>query len=126
MDMKKLTLVTALILGSSVAFAQFTGPASTAGYKGPSAEGANGAITVEQAISARDDSKVTLEGSIVKHLGGEKYLFKDATGEIEIELDHDDWNGLQVGPDDTVIIYGEVDHHRHRATDIDVDRIMKK
>lgn len=123
--MRKLTLITALILGSSVAFAQFTGPASTSGYKGPSAE-TSGTTTVEQAIGLRDDSKVTLEGNIVKHLGGEKYLFKDATGEVEIEIDHDDWNGLQVGPEDTVIIYGEVDHHRHRATDIDVDRIMKK
>lgn len=124
--MRKLTLITALILGSSVAFAQFTGPASTSGFKGPSAEAQSGTITVEQAIAARDDSKVTLEGTIVKHLGGEKYLFKDATGEIEIEIDHDDWNGVQVGPTDTVIIYGEVDHHRHRATDIDVDRIIKK
>ncbi len=124
--MRKLTLITALILGSSVAFAQFTGPASTSGFKGPSAEGANGATTVKQALSARDDSKVTLEGTITQHLGGEKYMFQDATGQIEIEIDHDDWNGLQVGPSDTVIIYGEVDHHRHKGTDIDVDRIMKK
>lgn len=124
--MRKLTLITALILGSSVAFAQFTGPASTSGFNGPSAEAQSGTITVEQAIAARDDSKVILEGTIVKHLGGEKYLFKDATGEIEIEIDHDDWNGVQVGPTDTVVIYGEVDHHRHRATDIDVDRIIKK
>ena len=122
--MRKLTLVAALLVGSSVAFAQFTGETSAGGFKGPSAVG--DITTVKDALTARDDTKVTLEGSIVKHLGGEKYLFKDATGEMTIEIDHDDWNGLQVGPDDTVIIYGEVDHHRHRATDIDVDRIMKK
>lgn len=122
--MRKLTLVAALLVGSSVAFAQFTGETSTGGFNGP---GATGDITtVKDALTARDDTKVTLEGSIVKHLGGENYLFKDSTGEISIEIDNDDWRGVQVGPEDTVIIYGEVDHHRRRATDIDVDRIIKK
>ncbi len=122
--MRKLTFVAALLVSSSVAFAQFTGETATGGFTGPSAE--KDIITVADALTARDDTKVTLEGSIVKHLGGENYLFKDATGEISIEIDHDDWNGVQVGPEDTVIIYGEVDHHRRRATDIDVDRIIKK
>lgn len=122
--MRKLTLVAALLIGSSVAFAQFTGETSAGGFKGPSA--ASDITTVKDALTARDDTKVTLEGSIVKHLGGENYLFRDATGEISVEIDHDDWGGVQVGPEDTVIIYGEVDHHRHRATDIDVDRIIKK
>ncbi|UNM95591.1 NirD/YgiW/YdeI family stress tolerance protein [Ignatzschineria rhizosphaerae] len=123
--MRKLTLVAALLVGSSVAFAQFTGETQTGGFKGQSATN-NSTTTVKEALTLRDDTKVTLEGSIVKHLGGENYLFRDATGEISIEIDHDDWRGVQVGPEDTVIIYGEVDHHRHRATDIDVDRIIKK
>ena len=122
--MRKFTLVAALLIGSSVAFAQFTGDTATGGFKGPSTS--QNITSVKDALNAKDDTKVTLEGSIVKHLGGEHYLFKDATGEINIEIDHDDWNGVQVGPEDTVIIYGEVDHHRHKPTDIDVDRIIKK
>ncbi|MHC5224524.1 NirD/YgiW/YdeI family stress tolerance protein [Ignatzschineria sp. LJL83] len=119
--MKKLALVTAMILGSSVAFAQFTDGNSPEGFTGT-----QNITTVAVAKEAKDDTKVTMEGTIVKHLGGEQYLFKDATGEMEIEIDHDDWKGVQVGPEDTVIIYGEVDHHRFKPTDIDVDRIIKK
>ncbi len=122
--MRKLTLVAALLVGSSIAFAQFTGDTVTEGFKGPSTT--NDITTVKEALAARDDTKVTLEGAIVKHLGGENYLFKDSTGEVSIEIDHDNWKGVQVGPEDTVIIYGEVDHHRHRATDIEVHRIIKK
>lgn len=122
--MRKLTFVTALLIGSSVAFAQFTGESAKEGFTGESTT--DKITTVKEVVAKRDDTKVVLEGSIVKHLGGENYLFRDATGEISIEIDHDDWNGVQVGPEDTVIIYGEVDHHRHRDTDIDVDRIIKK
>ena len=120
--MKKLLLVTTLVLGSSVAFAQFTGDtATTGGFTGEKT-----ITTVTDAKTLRDDTKVTLEGNIVKHLGGKQYLFKDATGEIEVEIGRKDWRGVQVGPEDTVIIFGEVDHHRYRPTDIDVDYLMKK
>ncbi|MHC5224968.1 YgiW/YdeI family stress tolerance OB fold protein [Ignatzschineria sp. LJL83] len=119
--MKKLLLVTTLVLGSSVAFAQFTGDTATGGFTGEKT-----ITTVTDAKTLRDDTKVTLEGNIVKHLGGKQYLFKDATGEIEVEIGRKDWRGVQVGPEDTVIIFGEVDHHRHRPTDIDVDYLMKK
>lgn len=122
--MRKLILATALLMGSSAAFAQFTG--ETAAHSDAASIDTKKITTVEEALTLKDDTKVTLEGSIVKHLGGEHYLFKDATGEVSIEIDHKDWRGVEVGPEDTVIIEGEVDHHRHRATDIEVNRIFKK
>lgn len=122
--MRKLLLVSALVLGSSVAFGQFTG--LSVDGQGQATGKLENVISVEQARHLKDDTKVVLEGQIVEHLGGEKYLFKDQSGEITIEIDHDDWRGVEIGPEDTVIIYGEVDHHRHKATDIDVDRVMKK
>lgn len=122
--MRKLLLVSALVLGSSVAFGQFTGPSVDG--QGKATGKLENVISVEQARHLKDDTKVVLEGQIVEHLGGEKYLFKDQSGEITIEIDHDDWRGVEIGPEDTVIIYGEIDHHRHKATDIDVDRVMKK
>ncbi len=123
--MRKLALVTTLILGTSVAFAQFNGPSSTEVKEGTQIN-TTATISVKDAISLKDDANVILEGSIVKHLRGDKYLFKDSTGEVVVEIDDKDWRGVQVSPEDTVIIYGEVDHHRHKPTDIDVDRIMLK
>lgn len=123
--MRKLLLVSALMLGSSLAFAQFTGP-STDNVQAEVANKLENVLSVEQARHLKDDTKVILEGKIVEHLGGDKYRFKDQSGEITIEIDHDDWRGVKVGPEDTVVIYGEVDHHRHKPTDIDVDRVVKK
>ncbi|MFD1261041.1 YgiW/YdeI family stress tolerance OB fold protein [Entomomonas asaccharolytica] len=127
---KALVIATALLtLGSTAAFAQqggFTGPSSSTtekgGYSGPRAT--TSVTTVEQAKQMRDDSKVTLRGNIVKHLGKEKYTFKDNTGEITVEIDDDDWRGVTVGPNDLVEIYGEVDKDWN-SVEIDVDTIRK-
>lgn len=112
--MKKLSL---LMLGTAVLL--YAGSAA-AGFNGPSDASA---VTVEQAKKMKDDSHVVLRGNIEKHLGGEDYLFKDATGTIKIEIDDDDWKGLDVSAKDTVEIRGEVDTHFSKPTDIEVDSI---
>lgn len=126
---KALVIATALLtLGSTVALAEqggFTGPSGASqkgGYTGPKATGS--VKTVAQVKEMRDDTKVTLQGNIVKHLGKEKYTFKDKTGEITIEIDDDDWRGVTVGPNDLVEIYGEVDKDWN-SVEIDVDTIRK-
>ena len=82
-------------------------------------------LTVEQVEDLRDDTFVILEGNIVKSLGDEKYLFKDSTGTIEVEIDDEGWGGQSVGPKDVIKIYGDVDRGIFE-TEIDVDRIVKK
>ena len=72
------------------------------GFTGPSVE----VITVEQAKNMNDDAFVILRGS------------------INIEIDEDEWNGLNVGPEDVVEIRGEVDKG-WSTLEIDVDRISK-
>ncbi len=126
--MRKILLATALLASSSMAFAQFSGPAATPAAPAQNAQITNndGVVAVKDVQALRDDTRVTLEGNIVEQVGKEKYLFKDATGEIIIEIDNDDWNGVQVTPNDTVTIYGEVDQHRHRPADIEVKHIIKK
>ena len=103
----------------------FTGPDSS-GYSGQGGgfTGERQIVTVQQALRFRDDTPVILQGRIVRALGREKYLFEDSTGTIVIEIDHDKWRGLTVGPEDRVEISGEVDKNRHRV-EIDVDRIRK-
>ncbi|MDR1311942.1 MAG: NirD/YgiW/YdeI family stress tolerance protein, partial [Burkholderiaceae bacterium] len=65
----------------------FFAPGSTAwaaqgGFAGPGPS----VVTVEQSKSMPDDSHVTLHGNIVQHLGKDKYLFRDATGSITVEI----------------------------------------
>jgi len=66
-------------------------------------------VTVAQALKMKDDTMVTLKGTITKQTAHEEYEFKDSTGTIAIEIDDDDWWGLTVNPTDVVTIYGEVD-----------------
>lgn len=102
----------ALMSVSSFAMAAYTGPQE------------QNVITVAQLKDQRDDSWVTLEGKLVKHLGGENYLFRDASGEVEVEVDEDVWRGTEVGPDDLLRIRGEVDHSWNK-TEVEVDRLEK-
>lgn len=129
--MKKIAAIaSALALASTMAVANqggFTGAGSASsatqkgGYTGPKN---TQVMTIAQAKQMRDDTKVVLRGNIIKQLGHEKYIFKDATGEITIEIDDDDWGGLAVGANDLVEIYGEVDKDWN-SVEIDVDSIRK-
>ena len=117
--MRKLILAStcALMLGlATVANAQTAG-----GFTGPSIA----PITVKEAKKLSDDRPVSLVGRIEKSLGGEKYLFKDDTDSVIIEIDNEDWQGLSVGANELVEIRGEVDRD-FRKFKIDVDTIIKK
>lgn len=81
-------------------------------------------VTVAQVKEMRDDVPVIVTGQIIKSMGDEKYLFRDATDSIVIEIDDDDWNGLTVTPEDNVKLYGEVESKLFK-TEIEVDRIEK-
>lgn len=78
--------------------------------------------TVAEALKMRDDMPVTLQGHIQKHIHKDKYLFVDSTGQINVEIDDKDWNGVDVKPSDTVQIYGEIDKDWY-STEIDVDAV---
>jgi uncharacterized protein (TIGR00156 family) len=91
-----------------------------AGFKGP---GGENLTTVAAAKKARDESHVTLTGNIVKQVKHEYYIFRDSTGEIEVEIDGDEWGGITVTPETTVKIVGEVDKHMFRSKKVDAKRI---
>ena len=81
-------------------------------------------MTVEQAKKMSDDTWVTLQGTIESQVSKEHYLFRDATGTINIDIDDKRWNGLTVTPKDKVEIEGEVDKD-FNSVEIDVKRIRK-
>lgn len=102
----------ALMSLSSGAMAAYTGPQEQA------------LISVAQLKDAADDSWVTLEGKLIKHLGGETYLFRDTSGEVEVEVDEDVWRGVEVGPDDLIRVRGEVDHSWNK-TEVEIEKLEK-
>lgn len=66
-------------------------------------------ISVKQALSARDDSYVTVEGNIISQVDDDEYILADASGQIRVEIDNHIWQGQNVNKNDKVRIYGEID-----------------
>lgn len=111
-----LSLVLALGAAASV-HAQYQGPGSkpsTAAPQGPM-------NTVADVLKhGRDDQRVTLVGNVVKQVGREKFLFRDASGGIRIEID-DEVMPTQPFDDKTKVeIAGEVEKDFLRSVEIDV------
>jgi uncharacterized protein (TIGR00156 family) len=96
-------------------------PSPGGGFVGPGSS----SVTVEQARQMRDDTPVVLSGRIVRSLGKDKYVFADSTADIVVEIDHDEWGGVNATPDTDVVLYGEVDRDWN-AIEIDVDRVELK
>lgn len=121
--MKTITIFSAglLLAGAAMAQGGFTGNAGAApgGFAGPVT-----VVTAEQVKTLNDDSKVTLRGTIERHVGGENYIFKDASGTVEVEIDDRRWAGQTVSPKDQVEIFGEVDKN-WKSVEVDVKKIRK-
>ena len=113
--------VVALGLSANAFAAGFQGQANMGGFQGPGLQPSS----VAEALKLNDDTPVVLVGQIEKSLGGEKYLFKDATGSVTVEIDNEDWRGVNVTPKDTIVIQGEVDKDFFK-TEIDVDSVALK
>jgi uncharacterized protein (TIGR00156 family) len=95
-----LPLAVCCLLLSATSFAQFTGPSATGRVS-----------TVEQARNAPIDTYVTVTGNIVAHLREEYYTFRDATGEIRVEIERPVWRNRDIGPDTKVRLLAEVDRN---------------
>ena len=80
------------------------------------------ATTVSEALLMDDDTPVALIGTVSEKIGDEKYNFKDATGTIVVEIDDEDWNGINPSVNDIVVITGEIDKEGN-IVEIDVETI---
>lgn len=80
------------------------------------------AQTAAEAAKAKPDTPVALTGHLVKSLGEEKYLFKDHSGEVEVEIDNALWRDIEVLTNTTVILKGEVDDE-WQGVEIEIDAI---
>lgn len=84
----KWNLISALLVAVSVlsapAMAQYTGPSN----EHPAGTVTTGTATVKSILDIGKDAQVVvLEGHVVRHVKGDKYLFSDGTGEIKTEID---------------------------------------
>ncbi|MEM8836676.1 MAG: NirD/YgiW/YdeI family stress tolerance protein [Pseudomonadota bacterium] len=102
-------MITRRILFSFVGLLLLGGTVS-AQYTGPSVQGDQS--TISAAENARPGTYLTLQGTIVSHLREDYYLFRDATGEMRVEISPGRFGGRQIGPHDTVRILGELDQNR--------------
>ncbi|WGE69654.1 YgiW/YdeI family stress tolerance OB fold protein [Actinobacillus equuli subsp. haemolyticus] len=117
--MKKLTVLSTLAVATLLAAcSQPTSQNQTFGANTASI------VTVAQAKSSHDDSRVTLEGKILRQVDNDEYIFADSTGDIKIEIDDHVWNGLNVTPSDKIRIQGKLDKETFNSS-IDVYTVEK-
>lgn len=90
------------------------------GFTGPGSVNVNRAADVEKAY---DDAIAVLEGNLVEQVGSDLYIFKDSSGTVLVEIDHEDFYGASVNPQTRVRIMGEVDKEAFERTKVDVKRL---
>jgi len=81
--------------------------------------------TVQDVKNKSDDTFVVMQGKIAKALGDDKYAFTDKTGEIVIEIDNDEFNGVTVMEGEMLEISGDVDKEMMKDAKVDVKTIKK-
>ncbi|WP_257812234.1 YgiW/YdeI family stress tolerance OB fold protein [Aggregatibacter actinomycetemcomitans] len=135
--MKKRSLATILVLSTIAA----TGVFAQGGFQDPNAPKMEhhkkgdfkrgGFVNTNQTVSKaseagswQDDQYIILQGNIVKQVGKDDFIFKDASGEIQVEIERKAWRGQDVSPSDEVKLYGEVDKSWNK-TEVDIERVEK-
>lgn len=120
-------LLTALLVLAlaSPAMAAFTGPGSGPGPQGSGPQGgfhgprSAGITRAADVARAHDDAHVTLIGHIVEQVAHEKYLFRDGSGTVIVDIDDKDFRGQTVTPKTRVRVVGEVDYdHGNKEVDV--------
>ena len=119
--MKKFALATIFALATTSALAGFNGSNTQGGFQ----QATPAAISVKQALSAADNSMITLVGNITQQIDDDEFWFTDGTGQIKIEIKKRVWNGLNVDSKDKVKIYGKLDNEVFEKVELDVLRIEK-
>ena len=115
-------VLAATLVAPTIAAAGFQGPNSVqgGGFQGPTT--GIEADTVAKAQKSWDDARVVLTGNITQRVAGsdDKYIFKDTTGEMIVEIDFELFAGRTVTPQNKVRLSGKVDKDFMESTKVDV------
>ena len=113
----------AALFSAATVFAQqgVNGPGSNP-YTGPSR-----IVTVAQAGTFANKTPVILTGNVVQAVGGDRYTFRDSSGEIIVKISQKRMWGFSFGANDRVEISGELkrDKRNWQIFYIDVKYIRK-
>jgi uncharacterized protein (TIGR00156 family) len=112
--MKKILIALVMVGATTTAVAQYTGPV------------ARQASTVQQVLAkAVDDQYVTLKGYLVGRLSHDKYMFKDGSGQIQVEIPERLFPlGINVDASTLVEIAGEYDKEHFGTPEIEVKQLV--
>ena len=89
---------------------------AAAGFQGPNSAQGGGFQ------NSWDDARVVLTGNITQRVAGsdDKYIFKDTTGEMIVEIDFELFAGRTVTPQNKVRLSGKVDKDFMESPKVDV------
>ena len=89
-------------------------------------EAASNQVKVAEVKHLKDETAVTLKGTLLKHLNEDHYEFSDGTGVILLDIDDDLWKGKPISAKTPVTIIGEIDidYKPTKRVEVDVDQVQ--
>ena len=119
--MKKQLKIAILIFCLGICFNAFNAKAGFSGPEGMFTMNKQSLITIKEILQNHyDDMKVNVQGYIIKRLSPDKYLFKDETTEITVDIDEKYMPYDTITPKTLVRIYGEVEI-KHKSGKIEIE-----
>ena len=122
---KTLCILSIIAFAAGAAFADFNGPVGYPSNQGFQGGMANYSVSpIKDVLNMYEDQITIVRGNIVSRISDDKYLFKDKTGEMVVEIDYKYWAGLQVNEKDVLELTGKVDRDYNSVT-LDVIAVKK-
>ena len=81
-------------------------------------------MSIAEALRSPGDTRVELDGFIIKKVGEEKYIFSDGKDQIEVEIDAKHFPAVRIDDKTKVRISGEVEKGGFlKSAKIDVESV---
>lgn len=80
-------------------------------------------VSVADAQAAPDGTYIVIDARISQKLSDERFLVRDITGEITADIDEDIMGEVQVSPDATLRLYGEISRDSNESV-LEVERVQ--
>lgn len=71
--------------------------------------------TIEKAKEMHDGASVSFRGNLVKKTGEDRFLFRDKSGEIDVQIPPSVFDGREVKPDHLLTLSGSLDKKQKPA-----------
>jgi uncharacterized protein (TIGR00156 family) len=82
----------------------------------------NNCINIKDVIKMKDNSYITIQGNIIKKISDDKYILKDSTGTMIVEIDEEKLKGININQNNKVELTGELEKDFNGIM-LDVDSI---